>query len=427
MKRVSYGLLLLAAIACSAALGVMTCLSSAENEAAAEEAQQTLQTLEQEAWYLPLSEDFNGIHQIAGADREVYSALHKDREILIDRSGKLLLTIPEHMTAFEPQKGWVSSEMESGGEGDDLLRFYDEESEKYGFMDLQGNIVIKAAYDQVTEFTDGYAVSEGELAGHPSIMTIIDRAGRIVYDPAKEGPWNQWFSSVKRLGGSLFLLENSRNGKGRIFDAAGQKVLKELDRRSGFYDLKALGEGRCASIGDDGGMKLLDRDFAPVSEEAYTWMDGFSEGLCFVKWRDGTKTLCGYIDGEGRLQISAGEVICGGRFHDGKAFLWSEERVRAIDRTGRTLFEKKLSKKLNPEHYPMESQYDEIPEELAGCWFRDGLAVCYDGSCYGIVDAEGNWRIRPVLDDAVFCGRDAAVVKLGAKEGIWKAGGRDER
>ena len=427
MKRASYGLLLLAAIACSVSLGVMTYVSAVDSGKAQERDRKNLAALQQESWYLPLNGDYDGIHQITGADQEIYGALHKDQEILMDRNGKILLAIPKGRSVFEPQKGWVSSDMESDGEGGNLLRFYDEDREKYGFMDLQGNIAIKAAYEQVTEFTDGYAIVEDELGGHPEISVIIDRAGRMVYDPTKEGQWNEWFSKVQRLGGSLFLLRNEQSNKARIFDAAEHSILKEIDTGGRFYSMKALGEGRCASIDNDDGMRLLDQDFEPVSEAAYTWMDGFSEGLCFVKWKDGTKTLCGYIDGAGRLKIEAGEVLCGSRFHDGKAFLWSEDHVRVIDKTGRTLFEKKLAEKLNREHYQMASRYDEIPEELAGCWFRDGLAVCYDGSHYGIVDAEGNWRIQPVLDYARFCGRDAAVVSLDAKEGIWKAGGEDER
>ncbi len=426
MKRVSYGLLLLAAMACSVCLGIMTYVSALDSEAAAEQDRQNLQELEQESWYLPLSEEYDGIHQIAGADRELYGAWYQDREILMDRTGKLQLTIPENLTVFEPQMGWVSADMDSDGEGDNLLRFYDKEREKYGFMDLQGNIVIKAAYEQATEFADGYAVRKDELEGHKEIMTIIDRSGRMAYDPATEGQWFEWFTRVKRLGGSCFLLKNDRDGKGRIFDAKEGKAVKEMDRGA-FYDMKALGEGRCAGFDNTDGMRLLDKDFEPVSEEAYTWMDGFSEGLCFVKWQDGTKTLCGYIDGEGRLEIETGDILYGSRFKEGKAFLWTEDRVRVIDRTGRIFFEKELEEKLDLDHDQMESRYDEVPVELTRCWFRDGLAVCYDGSCFGILDAEGTWRIPPFLDDAEFCGKDAAVLDLGAKEGIWKAGGRDER
>lgn len=426
MKRVSYALLLLAAMACSVGLGIMTYVSAMENGAAEEQDRQNLQALEQETWYLPLSEEYDSIHQIDGADRELYGAWHQDREILMDRTGKLQLTIPENLTVFEPQKGWVSSEMNSDGEGDNLLRFYDKEREKYGFMDLQGKVVLKAAYAQVTEFADGYAVREDELEGHGEIMTIIDRSGRMAYDPAAEGQWFEWYTSVKRLGGGCFLLKNNRDGKGRIFDAKEGKAVKEMDRGA-FYDMKALGDGRCASIDNQNGMGLLDKDFEPVSEETYTWMDGFSEGLCFVKWKDGTKTRCGYIDGEGRLKIETGDILYGSRFKEEKAFLWTEDCVRVIDRTGRTLFEKELAEKLDPDHDQMGSRYDEVPAELTQCWFRDSLAVCYDGRYFGILDAEGNWRIPPILDDAEFCGRDAAVLRLGAKEGIWKAGGRDER
>ncbi len=426
MKRVSYGLLLLAAMACSVCLGIMTYVSALDSEAAEEQDRQNLQMLEQESWYLPLSEEYDSIHQIAGADRELYGARYQDKEILMDRTGKAQLTIPENLTVFEPQKGWVSSEMDCDGEGENLLRYYDKAREKYGFMNLRGKVVIEAAYEQATEFTDGYAIAQDTVGGHPSIMIIIDQSGRMAYNPSAEGQWFEWFTSVKRLGGSRFLLKDERGSKGRIFDAKEKTVLKEMSRSGGYLDMKNLGEERWARIGDSY-LYLLDEDFEPVSEDAYLWMDRFSEGLCFVKWNEGTKTRCGYIDGSGKVQIAVGDVICGSRFKEGKAFLWTEDRVRVIDRTGRTLFEKELAEALDPDYYQIESRYDEVRMELTQLGFRDDLAVCYDGRYFGILDAKGTWRIPPILDFAEFCGRDAAVLRLGAKEGIWKAGGRDER
>lgn len=200
MKRVSYLLILLAAAACSAAMGIMTYYSAVEDDAAGQLELQTLQALEQESWYLPLDDAYDSIHEINGAEKELYGARYEDREVLMDKRGNVLLKIPKERSAFEPQKGWVSSDMDSDGEGDGLLRYYDSEKKQYGFMDLEGNTVIKASYTQATDFAGGYAVIQNEMEGHQNIMAVIDRSGRIIYDPTKEGQWYEWFSKVKKAG-----------------------------------------------------------------------------------------------------------------------------------------------------------------------------------------------------------------------------------
>lgn len=425
MKRVSYLLILLAAAACSAAMGIMTYYSAVEDDAAGQRELQTLQALEQESWYLPLDDAYDSIHEINGAEKELYGARYEDREVLMDKRGNVLLKIPKERSAFEPQKGWIPSEMDSDGEGDGLLRFYDSEKKQYGFMDLEGNTVIKASYTQATDFADGYAVIQDEMEGHQNIMAVIDRSGRIIYDPTKEGQWYEWFSKVKRLGGGLFLLTSERGGKYRILDAKENQVIKEIEG-AGVFDLEPLGEGRCARFDDEDQMQLLDEDFDPVSEDTFVWMDGFSEGLCFARWKEGIETVSGYVDADGKARIAAGDALYGSRFKEGKAFLWTKDRVRVIDTAGRILFEKELSKELNETDYQLNSRYDEAPAETAPCWFRNGLAICYDGSCYGILDERGKWLIQPVMDDAAFCGKDAAAVRLGVKEGILKVGEKDE-
>lgn len=155
-------------------------------------------------------------------------------------------------------------------------------------------------------------------------------------------------------------------------------------------------------------------------------MDGFSEGLCFARWKEGTETALRLCGRRGKVRIAAGDALYGSRFKEGKAFLWTEDRVRVIDTAGRVLFEKELSKELNETDYQLNSRYDEAPAETARAGSWNGLAICYDGSCYVFWTREENGLIQPVMDDAAFCGKDAAAVRLGAREGILKVGEKDE-
>lgn len=425
MRRMSYALLALAAVVCSIGTGVLTYHSAIEADAQARLKAETMDRLAQETWYLPLSEEYSGLHAIKGADRELYGAVVKDREVLMDRSGKVILKIPESMTVFDMSLGWVTDYMDTGSEGDGMLMFQDKESEKLGYMDLDGSVVIKARYEEATAFEDGYAVKKEKTESGANVEAPIDKSGRVLYDTSKLDKWPDLYTSAEPVGGKYFLMKPRGTGGNRLFDAEKEEIVKEWKSDEPWFRLRALGENRCARMDDDGFL-LLDESFEPLDEERrFIWMDRFSEGLCYARWTEDGKTVSGYVDTDGQVQLRVPDVLYGSRFTEGKAFLWEKDRVSVIDKTGRKLFEKKLAEPLDEDNYRLRFYNDNVSSDLAECWYREGLAICYDGKNFGIVDESGSWAIEPVFSWASFSGKDAAVVSIEGKEGIWKAGGKN--
>lgn len=423
MRRVSYALLALAAAACSIGSGIMVYHSAVEADVQAQIKAETMERLAQETWYLPLGEKYSGIHAIKGAGRELYGAFAGDEEVLMDRSGKVTLKIPKSMTVFDMSLGWISGEMDTGSEGGGLLLYQDKESEKVGYMDLEGNVILKARYDLATAFDDGYAVREADIKGCAGVQAPIDESGQVLYDTSKLDRWPDLYTSAAQVEGRYFLLKSRGAGGRRLFDARKKAVIKEWPSDEPWFELRALGEERFAKTNGDGFL-LLDENFETMEESTpFVWMDRFSEGLCYVRWTEAGKVFSGYIDGDGQVQLQMPDVFYGGRFTEGKAFLWEEDKVCVIDRTGRKLFEKQLSKPLDEDSCRPDDYADTVPAELEECWYRDGLAICWDGTHFGIIDKRGDWVIRPAFSRASFSGKDAAVVEVDGKEGIWKAGG----
>lgn len=428
MKRIAYVLLALAAVMCSIGAGVMTYQSALDADARAQKKAELMDQLAREAWYLPLSEEYSGIHAVRGADRELYGAFKGNKEIIMDRNGKVTLQIPESMDIFDMSLGWISSNMDTGSEGDGLLMYQDCKSGKLGYIDLDGNVVIKARYDSATAFSDGCAIVEkpSDLHSGVDVQAPVDKSGQVLYDTEKLDKWPDLYTSVSHVTGKYFLLESRVDSSRRLFDAERKEIIREWSGAVSWFDLAALGEERYVRRNSDR-LRMLDERFDPIEEvPLFSWMDRFSEGLCYAKWKENGEIISGYIDRDGQVKIRTPHILYGSRFTEGKAFLWEKEKVRVIDQTGRTLFEKKLAEPLDADICGPDEAGGELPADLAECWYRDGMAVCYDGKKFGIIDDNGSWVIDPVFSSASFSGEDAAVVYLDSKEGILKVGGRIE-
>lgn len=114
----------------------------------------------------------------------------------------------------------------------DGLRAFYGEGDKWGYIDKAGNVVVAPQYDNVTDFSNGYAwVSKN--SGGTNSKSIIDVSGNIVYTLPDGG----YYAKVSDVASGVFCQENN-NGY-VYYDLAGKK-LAEFKSASGFYDGNAF-------------------------------------------------------------------------------------------------------------------------------------------------------------------------------------------
>jgi hypothetical protein len=154
------------------------------------------------------------------------------------------------------------------------------ENDKYGFRDLDGNIVIKPQFDNAEMFSEGYsAVAIADKWG------LIDVKGEYVVKPQHDflGGVHEGLCSFK---------QNDRNG---------------------FIDTK-------------GEVKI---------EPQFFWVGQFSEGLCAIStdFRSKEPRKYGYIDTTGKIVIEF-KFESALKFENGKAKVQLDGKWLTIDKSG---------------------------------------------------------------------------------------------
>ncbi len=159
------------------------------------------------------------------------------------------------------------------------------ENDKYGFRDLDGNIVIKPQFCNAEMFSEGYsAVTVGDKWG------LIDTKGNYIIDPKYE-----YLGGVH--GGLISFRENDLYG---------------------FIDIK-------------GEIKI---------KPQFYWVDEFSESLCAFStdFRSKEPRKYGYIDTTGKVVIDC-KLKFASQFENGKAkvILDKDKHSVLIDKTGKVI------------------------------------------------------------------------------------------
>lgn len=242
--------------------------------------------------------------------------------------------------------------------------YLDEKTNKYGYKDESGKIVIKPLYDIAYEFTDGkyaevnigadYEKNKGGKWG------IIDTKGKLVH-PVK-------YDNAKCLGYNLFALnighrfsnmDATPSGKFAIFNAAGKALTPFI--YSGFLTAVRFNEG-----------------YAPLE----TW--------------DGKKQRYGLLDSTGKVAVPAkyDEV---GNFREGMCKLTLNGKSGFIDKTVKLVI-------------PMKYEEANI--------FSEGLAAVKLNGKYGFINPKGQEVISFEYEDANYFEEGYAAVKKNGKWGI---------
>ncbi len=259
---------------------------------------------------------------------------------------------------------------------------------KWGFVDIEGDMVISPIYDGAGDFSEGLArVGVGAKWG------FVDREGNLVAEPVYEeaGDFSEGLAAV-RVGQRWGTI--NRFGKqvaSPLFEQAG-------DFHEGFA---AVLSGERWGYVDTSGKVVIDPSFLQV--------DDFSEGLAAVEIEGQGQTAWGYVGPTGDLLIKP-SYSAAGRFKSGRARvkICGEDDVELcpwsfIDTSGKPLFDKRF--------------------DWAGD-FADGMALAMKGGRWGYIDLDGHWAIDPRFAHAGDFSEGLARVASGGRWGFIDTSGR---
>lgn len=308
------------------------------------------------------------------------------------------------------------------------FKIYDSATGKYGFMDIEGNIIIEPRFDRAGEFSEGLAIAEidGKCGyidkeGNEIVPFIYDETVGYMEGLAAvqlNGKWGFIDITGKNIvpckydgigtGGSEFhqdegfyegLAVVELNGKRGYIDKTGNEVIPCI------YDWACSFSEGVACVSLDQKLMIIDCN----GEEAFVfnydgWSEGdekFSDGLLGVAIiTDSSNSLWGFIDKEGR-EIVPCKYDQISDFYEGLAEVQLNDKMGFVDRNG---------KEVVPLIY--DYAYD-FSEGLACVRIDDG-----DNRKYGFIDKTGNLVIPCKYDGADSFSEGMAAVQLNDKWGF---------
>ena len=278
---------------------------------------------------------------------------------------------------------------------------------KFGYIDRKGNLVIPATYEVAGHFSEGLAAVTrekdflwpkpmGELRG-PARVGFIDRSGKYVIEP-------KYFGEVKTSGfhdgRALVRLEalhikSASFGRGRqkgYLDTSGNLAIPaEYDGAKPFSNgLARVWKDRKAMFIDTAGKVVID-----VTHYDYTgdFSDGLASASEVVERGGKGVTKKGFIDREGKIVIPFVYDRVG-KFSEGLCAV-------AVGWNDATFVPK--GQEYVPAKWAYIDKKGKVIIELKFWWanpFREGLATVKleEGGNLAIIDREGNVVIPPKYD-----------------------------
>jgi hypothetical protein len=261
-----------------------------------------------------------------------------------------------------------------------LLPFTDSNSNKVGFIDREGNVIIQPQFEGVdfsSEFSEGLlAVKNGNKYGY------IDESGKIAINPQ--------FDEAYGFSDGLAAVKIGK--KYGFIDKTGKIVINpQFEGSYPFpYPLPFI-EG-LSSISIDGKSGAIDKTGKLVVNNQFESPIIFLEDLAPAK----VDKKFGYIDKTGKIVVNP-QFDEANNFTDGLAGVRIDGKWGYIDKTGKTV--------INP-------QFDEARG------FIDGLAPVKIDKYYGFIDKTGKIVINPQFDNVNFLDNGSIGLNSGIKKGI---------
>jgi len=233
--------------------------------------------------------------------------------------------------------------------------------DKWGFIDITGEMVIPPTFDMAWQFSEGLAHvrKDGEIG-------FIDKTGTMVFTISEE--YN--FAGLRFSDGMVWVLKGDIwSGKWGFVDREGNVIVEPIydsvspinpNVPSSLFGMIGFSEGLAAvQLGDYWGFVNTTGEVAIPIE--FDRVGHFSEGLAFVEKGDKQ----GYINKMGEFVILFENAFIGSPFSEGLAAVWTEERYGYIDKTGEFVIELPVDEGWYPFFWPLYTHLGE---------FRDGVA-----------------------------------------------------
>lgn len=271
---------------------------------------------------------------------------------------------------------------------------------KFGWINLKGEVVIPIIYDEVRGFYANKTTAAVKIGGKNGSWGIIDVKGNFIVNPM----YQEIYCNKHVCRAKLFVSKHEDdktiyiNNDGSLYEGDGKKAFAELDRLTSLIDRK-LDKWGFAIPGQSDDDTSIKWKIPPIFDDAFPFYDGLSA----VRIGDDTTGMWGFIDETGKFAINPrfDDVIIG--FFDGLAAI-------AINQNGR----KKYGFINKQGTIVIAPQYEEAHI------FREGLAPVKFDTKWGYIDLTGKFIIKPQYDDAYVFINGIAVIVINKKFGLIK-------
>ena len=242
---------------------------------------------------------------------------------------------------------------------------------KWGFVDINGEVVIDYLYDEVLSFYNGYAPVMQKSGEHANRWFFIDKTGKPAFK-------DKYFLDASVFSEGLAAVESASSDtyeKWGYIDISGNYVIEPSYGVAGIFS-DGLAKVR-VGLGNSGLCGFINKDNELVIEPLYAYCGYFSEGLAPVKRTfDTDKSDWGYIDKSGNLVLDF-KYGYAKAFREGLAPVIEGDphldKFSYIDKEGNTI--------LSAQYYRANP-------------FYEGKAAIkrypYDNTGWGFIDLEGN-------------------------------------
>lgn len=263
--------------------------------------------------------------------------------------------------------GKNSAETEESGNlmfGSGLAKFYDKDTELYGYIDKNGEWVIEPQFAAANPFCEGYAIVLYEDEDTHRLC-FIDKTGK------KFG--SDEYEIYGDFSSGLALALDTKTQKLGYINAKGEWAIEpQFDQAGNFID-------GIAGIRIDEKSGFIDTEGNYIAEPEFSQAFSFSDGLALVTDQNDDSY---YIDikGERVLDAPAGAES----FYEGRAVVMTIDENEndvfgVIDKDGEWIVE---------------------PGDFILTGYSDGLCKAYLDGKTGYLDLDGKWAIEPKFESA---------------------------
>ena len=303
----------------------------------------------------------------------------KDKYGYIDLEGKIVIN-PQfaYATAFRDDIALVQTTGESG---------------KWGYIDESGKFIINATYKDATVFQEGLAW----VVSDNTAPTAIDKKGEIKFT-LKEAEEVRLFSEDL----AAFSKVDSTNTLWGFVDKSGKQAINPQ-----FYAVGNFKDGKCAVKNKEGKWGYIDKSGKIIISFQFDGASEFKNGKAVVRLDDKD----GVIDQDGKYIINPQFKVA---YSDGNKYLinlddkwgWCDEEGKininpqfddALFFAGSTLASIKSSDKWG--YIDEEGKIMINPQFDAAFPFMNNVAIVKSGDKYGLIDKEGKYKVNPQFDN----------------------------